>query len=230
MFFNHWIGFGDYISAGTLHIQIALRNSSTGAPSPSDNSPRAGRLGINEVAATIGGGGGGGGGGQIKPLVGGGCWWTWQSGIQQTEGITSICVSMLEVYSITHLGLFPDYYLMDKSLPKLIPFLKSSMRPWEVTGSGRGALRPLTVASCRAPSQKPWLLLFWSLSAPAHVTFPVKRALPGPQKPEECFKSLPWPHSRARWHQGPRLLSRNSTLRFSRLPFSLTLQHLALLL
>lgn len=41
-------------------------------PPPSDNSPRAGRLGINEVAATIGGGGGGGG--QIKPLVGGGCW------------------------------------------------------------------------------------------------------------------------------------------------------------
>lgn len=40
------------------------------APSPSDNSPRAGRLGINEVAATIGSGGGG----QIKPLVGGGCW------------------------------------------------------------------------------------------------------------------------------------------------------------
>lgn len=40
------------------------------APSPSDNSPRAGRLGINEVATTIGGGGGG----QIKPLVGGGCW------------------------------------------------------------------------------------------------------------------------------------------------------------
>lgn len=39
------------------------------APSPSDNSPRAGRLGINEVAATIGGGGS-----QIKPLVGGGCW------------------------------------------------------------------------------------------------------------------------------------------------------------
>lgn len=39
------------------------------APSPSDYSPRAGRLGINEVAATIGGGGG-----QIKPLVGGGCW------------------------------------------------------------------------------------------------------------------------------------------------------------
>lgn len=39
------------------------------APSPSDNSPRAGRLGINEVAATIGGGGG-----RIKPLVGGGCW------------------------------------------------------------------------------------------------------------------------------------------------------------
>lgn len=39
------------------------------APSPSNNSPHAGRLGINEVAATIGGGGG-----QIKPLVGGGCW------------------------------------------------------------------------------------------------------------------------------------------------------------
>ena len=113
---------------------------------------------------------------------------------------------------------------------KLIPFLKSSRRPWEVTGSGRGALRPLTVASCRAPSQKPWLLLFWSLSAPAHVTSPVNRALPGPQKPEECFKSLPWPHSRARRHRGPRPLSRNSTLRFSRLPFSLTLQRLALLL
>lgn len=36
------------------------------APSPFDNSPRAGRLGINEVAATIGSGGG-----QIKPLAGG---------------------------------------------------------------------------------------------------------------------------------------------------------------
>lgn len=54
-------------------------------------------------------------------------------------------------------------------------------------------------------------------------------ALPGPQKPEEFFKSLSWRHSRAQRYQGPGLLSRNSTLRFS-LPFSLTLRHLALLL
>lgn len=63
------MGFGDYIAAGTLHIQIALQNSSLASLPLQQQFLRAGRLGINEVAATIGGGGG-----QIKPLVGGGCW------------------------------------------------------------------------------------------------------------------------------------------------------------
>lgn len=117
------------------------------APSPSDNSPRAGRLGINEVAATIGGGGG-----QIKPLVGGGCWWTWQSGIQQTERITSICVSMLEVYRCLPL-LFICWISVcwSSSLPQ--------KQAREVMRSKWGGLCPLTVASCRARWRKPRLLL-----------------------------------------------------------------------
>lgn len=93
------------------------------APSPSDNSPRAGRLGINEVAATIGGGGG-----QIKPLVGGGCWWTWQSGIQQTKRISSICVSGLGGLRRHRCRYSTSFYSLNKCFTRAHPFPKSSMR------------------------------------------------------------------------------------------------------
>lgn len=61
------MGCGDYITVGTLHIQIALRNlGMKSLPPPTTTVPWAGRLGINEVAANISGGGGG----QIKLLEG----------------------------------------------------------------------------------------------------------------------------------------------------------------
>ena len=123
------------------------------APSPSDNSPRAGRLGINEVAATTGGGGS-----QIKPLVGGGCWRIWQSGTQQTEGITSICVSRLEGYS-HGCRCFP-YLLFLHQVLSWSPCLPSLQREvQEVTCRKWGCPCPLTVASCRARARKLRLLV-----------------------------------------------------------------------
>lgn len=103
------------ISRLAHYIFKLLRGIQAWAPSPSDNSPRAGRLGINEVAATIGGGGG-----QIKPLVGGGCWRTWQSGTQQTERITGICVSRLQLHRF-----YPDFsFAVCACCPELTPSQK----------------------------------------------------------------------------------------------------------
>lgn len=84
----------------------------------------------------------------------------------------------------------------------------------EVMCRKQGGLCPLTVASCRAQSQKLRHASFWSFFSPAHVTLHVKGHFQVHKNPEEFFISLSWHHSRAQRYQGPPLLSRNSTLRF----------------
>lgn len=81
-------------------------------PSPSDNSPRAGRLGINEVAATIGGGGG-----QIKPLVGEDAGEHGSLAYNRPRGYP---VSVSLGRSVTHVNI-PLVHSLDKCLRELIP-------------------------------------------------------------------------------------------------------------
>lgn len=160
MFFNLWMGFGDYIAAGTLYIQIALQNSSSASLPLQQWFPRAGRLGINEVAATIGGGGG-----QIKPLVGGGCWWTWQSGIQQPGSVTNspLVSPHWRFTASTDLGLRSVFICW-----------RSVCAPSEAPGGTQGHV------------QRGDALSDLSLT-PAHVTFPVKR---GASKAKETRRIL----------------------------------------